>query len=388
MGGKTKTVVVVAFVVSVILASALLYPFSLLPGPEGAKVGLYSVQDPLTLVTYVIGESRDPDAAAFPVDPMNVRYDPDASGSGYPDFYIDLSKVWSENEVLDKEINYWVSDADGWHHVTGKIHVSYFNIVFRAEPSGDAGQPPPILQTGQTEYEKHWKSGAFWLATGTTVWNNAVLDPSVEPNVKYGHVWSAPLSAYIIQREEAPDCSTWNYLNPDIQVGRQVTLFDSPSGGSIIDTIGNMDPATSDLNSTVYNSWTGSPSPDSRMSQIGYFVFEPTDFGVEWWYNPLFGYKTPKLQATVKVYYLVIGDFIYTQQEYQEWILGESKHTYSWYDYLRFDINSAFAGFGAWLTNPLNQLLAAAFMFLVIIGLGALVLFWIAGSPAILRRKR
>lgn len=298
---------------------------SMLPGAEGAKVGVYSVQNPISNHAFEVGTQTDPDASIMPDDPYNVRYDPDSASVGYPDLYITLSKMWSEGETKEP-VDYWIQRDNKWVHVNGYVDVLYFHINFRAEPSGDAEWPTYPFMSGHSEYEKRWGNTKFWFATGVTIWNLAYPDP--DESRKEGHVWAAPLSAYVTGTEVASGSSQYTYIDPEPYPGRQVTLFSDTSGGNIVDIIGNTEP--SNLNASLYTTW-GTSSPDTRLrSGIGYFRFTLTDFGCEcWWVNMLWwkqlGYRTPKIQYTVKIYYLVIGQFIYTQAQYEEWILGEAK---------------------------------------------------------------
>jgi hypothetical protein len=384
---RTQTIGITLIFLLLLVAAISPKPLSLLPGPEGAKVGVYSVQNPYSLISYVVGRETDPLASVSPNDPYNVRYDPDESSGGYPDLYVSLSNVWSNQEVLDKTIDYCVQRSDGtWNHITGRIHVVYFNVVFKAEPSSDAWKQPVIGSNGQSEYEQRWKTGDIWFATGVTVWDSAAIDPSGATG-KTGRAWGTPISAYIISREVASDSSNLNYLNPEIEVGRQITLFSSPTGGSIADIIGNTDPTTGNLNSTVYQNWADQ-SPDSRMRQTGYFMFEPTDFGCQWWYTITgFGSACPKVQATVKMYYLIIGQFIYTQEEYQAWKLGGAKHEYTWWDYQVQNWNGFWAGVSSWIANPFNIAGLGLYGLLIVAVIAAVVLIYFFGPPRLKRRK-
>jgi len=307
---------------------------SLLPGAEGVKVGVYSVQDPHTGASYVLGRDNPSGAGAWVPNPMNLRYDPDDPKWWLPDLYVDLQNPWTEDE-RKQSINYWVKGNDGkYHHIYGYVQSFYFNIVFRAEASGDAYAPPYGQYRGQTEFENRWNDGEIWFATGATVWNVATQDPDFKGT---GHVWAAPLYARVdhVEYPRAKDegdftgeTSQYIWLTPEPYAGRQVTLFSSPGYGSIIDIIGNTDPDTTRLNETLAYNW-GGVSPDTRMRQTGYFVFEPTDFGCESWYDPPWAFhaKAAKIQYTIKIYYLIIGDFIYTHDEYEEWVMGGAKHT-------------------------------------------------------------
>jgi hypothetical protein len=297
---------------------------SLLPGAEGTKVGVYSVQNPNSMINYVVGRDTDPEASAMPSDPYNVFYDPDSAKLGYPNFLITCSKMWSENEYKEP-INYWVQKGSEWVHVAGEVHVLYFNLVFRAAPDADAYWPSWPVRQGNTEFETKWNKGTVWLLTGITVWNLAYPDPQVSQ--KSGRVWGAPLSSYVISGEIAPGSSSEIYLIPEAQSGRQIALFSDTSGGSIVDIIGNHEP--SNLNSTLYANW-GSDSPDTRLrSGQGYFAFTPTNFGVDWGesWTPgrVVNWAEAKIQYNIKISYLIIGQFIYTQEEYEKWILGSAE---------------------------------------------------------------
>lgn len=373
--GQTKGIIlllIIIFGVILVIGPPLTSkPMALLPGAEGAKVGVYSVQNPVTLDTFIVGTDNDPDASIMPDDPYNTRYDPDESKVGYPDVYVTLSKMWSEGETKEP-VDYWVHRQDEWVHVKGYVDVLYFHIDFRAEPSGDAEWPYYPFATGHSEYERRWGNTKFWFATGITVWNLAYPDP--DESRKEGHVWAAPLSAYVTGAEVAAGSSQYTYIDPEPYPGRQVTLFSGTDGGNIVDIIGNTDP--SNLNSTLYTNW-GSSSPDTRLrSGIGYFRFTLTDFGCEWWWvNFLWwrqlGYRTPKIEYTLKVYYLVIGQFIYTQDQYEEWILGKAKEEEpkSWLDQL-----------GEWwhgvVTSPYSYIwIAIIGFFAILIIIGILAIF-------------
>lgn len=295
-----------------------------LPAAEGAKAGVFSVQNPTSLQNYRIGLDVDPDASIMTTDPYNVVYDPDAMKLGYPNLMITCSKMWSENEYKEP-INYWIKKGDQWVHVAGETHVLYFNIVFRAAPDADAYWPSWPARDGKSEFEIKWTRGTIWFLTGLTVWNLIYVDPQVSQ--KTGHVWGTPLSAYVINGEKAVGSSSLIYLMPEAQPGHPVTLFSDTSGGSIADIIGNQEPT--DLNSTLFTNW-GSDSPDTRLrSGQGYFQFTPTNFGVEWWesWTPgrFVNWAEAKIQYNIKMYYLIVGQFVYTQTEYEKWVLGEAE---------------------------------------------------------------
>ena len=388
---RTQAIGITLVFLLLLVVATSFRPLSLLPGAEGIKVGAYSVQNPVSLLHYVIGRDSDPLASIMPTDPYNVRYDPDASDRGYPDFYASLSGVSSDQEVVDKQINYWVQDlsSGNWTHIVGSIHQAQFTVAFKAEPSSNAAIPPLMGSGGTTEYEVHWKSGEIWFATGVTAWNLAIPDPAYQG--KSGHVWGAPLSAYITDKQIASDSSPYVYMNPELEVGRQITLFSSPGGGgSIVDIIGNTDPATTNYNSTLVLTWGANQSPDTRMKQIGYFMFQPTDFGVNWWYPfpyTSFSYTTPKAQVTVNIYYLIIGQFIYTNEEYQKWILGQAKKQLNWFDYAVQNWNNFWAGAAAWIANPFNIAGLGLYGLLIVAVIAGVVLIYFFGAPRLKRRK-
>jgi hypothetical protein len=135
------------------LPAAHILPQALLPGAEGAKVGVYSAQNPYTGQTYVLGRDTPAGAGAWSPDPYNFRYDPDNPNKGLPDFYIDISKISSEGERA-QSVDYWLHMSDGsWVHESGFVESLYFNIVFRAEPSAGATWPSPsYAPDGSSEF--------------------------------------------------------------------------------------------------------------------------------------------------------------------------------------------------------------------------------------------
>jgi hypothetical protein len=325
--GILVLVILGAFILIAATPQGRQFMLQMLPGAEGTKVGVYSVQNPKTMMNYVVGRDTDPLASVMPTDPYNVFYDPDDAKLGYPNFMIECSKMWSESEYKEP-INYWVKKGDQYVHVAGECHVIYFNLVFRAAPDADAYLPTWPIRSDNTEFETLWTRGTMTFLTGLAIWNLAYPDPLISN--KTGRVWGTPLSSYVISGEKASGSSSFIYLVPVAESGRQVTLFSSPQNGSIVDIIGNQEP--SNLNSTLYANW-GSDSPDSRLkSGQGYFKFTPTNFGVEWgeswtpgryvWWNEA------KIQYNIKMYYLVVGQFIYTQSEYEKWVLGAAESHY------------------------------------------------------------
>lgn len=365
-------------------------------GPEGVFYEVYSVQNPNTLINYPIysGASgykgADPEASNFPWSTLNVRYDPDNSKNGYPDFYVDVSKIWTENERKDP-VDYWVQRQDGsWQHISGFVEVLYSKVVFRAEQSGDADDPTWPTRSGNSEFEVNWRNGVFWFRTGATVWDQAYIDPLVEQ--KDGRVFAAPLSAFVLSTEAPEESSVYNYLLPDKQSGRQIQFFASPNYGdtSLDPAVTNLDYSVNqDLNVTLQSAWMN-VSPDSRLKPEAYFGFEPTDFGVQWWetwptpWERYINSRSAKIEYTVKWYFLVVGEWIYTQTEYETWVLGNAKI---------FEKQQFWEAWGNWvggiLTNPLTFLWT--FFGIVFLGLTALIVMMLFAPNvfnAIFRRKR
>ena len=74
------------------------------------------------------------------------------------------------------------------------------------------------------------------------------------------------------------------------------------------------------------------------------------------------------------MYYLIIGEFIYTQEEYQTWVLGAAKTETNYFDKLM-------SGIYNWIANPFNLLGLGVFGIVIIMAIAALVLFWFFGRP-------
>jgi hypothetical protein len=100
-------------------------------------------------------------------------------------------------------------------------------------------------------------------------------------------------------------------------------------------------------------------------SGIGFFSFQPTDFGVSpnWWYtwnwlSRQLGYKTPKIQYDIKIYYLVVGQWVYTQEQYETWVLGQAKN---------YQPKGLWQQLGDWWSNPVNSLSALLTIGIIVI---------------------
>jgi hypothetical protein len=86
-----------------------------------------------------------------------------------------------------------------------------------------------------------------------------------------------------------------------------------------------------------------------------------------WW-------NEAKIQYSIKMYYLVVGQFIYTQSEYEKWVLGaaESHYQPSFWEAWANSIDQWITGT---LMNPFTYLwigIAAFFIIMVVVAIVAI----------------
>ncbi len=269
-------------------------------------------------------------------------------GCGYlADFGSDTTTVDAQENPIQvtnpfttgQTVNYYVrvpGSTTQWEHVTGQVEVYTFYLDFS-------------IQAGSAD---NWDFGGdtTWFNLLSVVWNQASTDPT-NSSIS-GSVFETPLYAVV------SDDPTWqnqgtNQIDAAVK-GHAFTFYSAPyTQGQTLASLAN--PTIQNVNYSLGSQY----SPDSRFQRLVYY---PVSF-ISWHNNGnaytgcSLGCSPPSVKIPVTLYTLRIGEYILTNPD---------KTTLSQRQQSCTGLACISSNWGAWWSNPLNQILAAVAVFLTV----------------------
>lgn len=292
---KTLTIIV-SLLAAIVLAAGGLLNLSILPGFEGMQLGIWGFQPNVYASPYALG-----DALPGSYQWKGVPTPSDAAvqwkdGLGFSD----TSEISVGNCIDQTQSNtlpavqYYVNNpnnASQKMHVVGYVHVYNCNI--------------DLALTGQT-----WgpfSGSTWWVNFASIVWNTQSTDP-MNPSIN-GYVWEAPLYAVV-------SSVSWNnQANNQVSIGtkgNQLNFYSSPNAAG--QTLVQLVQFTPGDYSTLNRSLSSVYAPDSRLQRIVFSPITMTQWGPTNCFlnSPLLGCNWPSVHATITLYTIRLGEYIYT----------------------------------------------------------------------------
>lgn len=280
---------------------------------EGPQTGLYGFNPPDTNTIYLANDQ------SMSAQTFGGAYYDWLSGSsvglgtlqGNPATWVDVqgntpqslstpflgSGLNLQGQPSGQQISYFVTMSNGTkYHVTGSVYTDTLTLEFKANGS-------PNLS---------FHGGSLWFGFYVNIWGTQLCDPTNTSTCNNGYVWGAPLEAVITQSQvEAitpsgtSNSPTNDQINPMSQ-GANIPLY---SGVTNQVPVGNGLPPDNTGGSVV----GGSPlAPDQYMSQYTYGDFSLINFGPYGCGFTNLSVCYPDITLTITLYYLVIGQFLWT----------------------------------------------------------------------------
>lgn len=390
----------VTLTIVVLLVASQVHPFQLYPGLEGLDAGVvgYQIKEPSEAMGYYQTNEQFPDGDLNPryewtqyptVDPYNTRINKHWVQGEWlqtqcdKNILVERQTPTRDTTLEGRKVEYWLDiGEDKRKHIVGTVVPWTFKLAISMH--GDY-HSIPAFEDGE----------GVWFGLGTKRWDRAYPDPD-NTDVYSNAGFSIPLAVYIEEFEDAPlwhdDENNWKkperaWIDECVDVtpslsGRTITLFNDPITPVTLDDVwyqgGMSSSAVSDALAALNSSLSPNPYPDSEFQSHCYFkisferfaVFQEKDF-----WGSVTATWFPAIEYRLRVYYLELGEFIYTQEEDEippweprGWTVIFSPVWYWWEDFFEaLNMVNPFRVFGPWAPF-------VAFLFLLfLIAVGILI---------------
>ncbi len=276
-------------------------PLGIIPGFEGLDAGVegvylrgqfYRLGDPLPVFTdqyqYAWGDTTPRSTVLHAQEIQYVK--------GWGGVRIEVGRPREINDPFSspKKVDYWVRDGEEYHHIKGEIVAYSLPVTLSIRRMG-----------GVNQYV--FKGEKVWIGLAAVAWDQAVQEQSPYTGTAgYGTAWQAPLAA-VLTSYSVQDQGDNYQLEPS-EIGRDIVLYDTPIQSGVISDLG--------YKASINSTFSGDPSPDSRLSSTAFFSITMSEFGMT---SGLFSSSAPVASYEIKIYSLQIGKYTYTNPDDTPW---------------------------------------------------------------------
>ncbi len=340
---KTEKNILIAGAIIFLILFGVQYKLNILPGFEGMEMGVYGFQPNTYSSVYPLNDvlpgSYDWVGTATPSSAA-VKWTNQAGLSDTNTIDIGNCILSNSSSSSLPPVKYSIKNPNNSSqimHVVGYIEVYNCNVN--------------LVLTGQIQ--SIFSGSTWWVNFASIVWNSQSTDP-FNPSVN-GYVFETPLYAVVSQVQWKNQGQNQVSIGT---VGNQLAFYSSPNaaGQTLASLVQYSPSSSSNLNNTLSSIY----APDSRMQRLVYSPITLTTWtpincfiGIA-----IFGCDWPNVHATIQLYTLRLGEYIYTNPSK----IALNSSTVSGCTGVNCPIN----GIGSWLSNPFNVLGGAIFVIVLL----------------------